>query len=323
MKAIEISRTGGPDVLEWTDIELHSPGTNEVRIRHTAIGLNFIDTYHRSGLYPVQLPSSLGVEAAGIVEAVGEGVQYIDEGDRVAYCWGPIGAYATHRIIGEDRLIKLPDDIDDRTAAASLLKGCTAEYLIERCARVQPGETVLVHAVAGGVGLLVTQWLKHIGATVIGTTSSEAKANLAREHGCDHVIRYDQEAVAPKVRALTGGHGVRVVIDGVGKDTWEASLDSLARRGLLISYGNASGPVGPVDFGILARKGSLFTTRPTLFDYYHTREEMEAGSARLFELIRSGAIKVRIDQTYALSDAAQAHRDLESRATTGSTVLLP
>jgi NADPH2:quinone reductase len=226
-------------------------------------------------------------------------------------------------LIGTSTMVKIPDGIDDRTAAASLLKGCTAEYLIERCGRVEAGETVLVHAAAGGMGLLLTQWLKAIGARVIGTTSSEAKAELARAHGCDEIILYAEEAVAPRVRELTGGEGVRLVIDGVGKATWEESLGSLRRRGLLISYGNASGTVGGVDLGILARKGSLFTTRPTLFDYYATREEVEAGTARLFAMIASGALKVRIDQSYPLEEAARAHADLEGRATTGSSILLP
>lgn len=319
-----IERTGGPEVIEWRDIELDGePANDEVLIRHTAVGLNYIDTYHRAGIYPLPLPSGLGVEAVGVIEWLGEGVHGFAVGDRVAYFSSTPGAYATHRLIGTDMLVKLPDDIDDRTAAAVLLKGCTAEFLVERCAKVQAGDSVLVHAAAGGVGLLLVQWLKHLGAHVIGTTSTEDKAELARAHGCDEIIFYTREEIAPRVRELTGGKGVRVVIDGVGKATFDASLDSLATRGLLISYGNASGTVGLVDFGILARKGSLFTTRPTLFNYYATREEIDAGTARLFELIRQGVLKVRIDQTYNLGDAAQAHHDLEARATTGSTVLLP
>lgn len=319
-----IERPGGPEVIEWRDVELNGePANDEILIRQTAVGLNYIDTYHRSGLYPLPMPSGLGVEAAGVVEWVGEGVHGFGIGDRVAYFASKPGAYATHRLIGTQNVVKLPQDIDDRTAAAALLKGCTTEFLVERCAQVRAGETVLVHAAAGGVGLLLVQWLKAIGARVIGTTSREDKAELARAHGCDEVILYTREEVAPRVRELTGGHGVRVVIDGVGKATFEASLDSLAPRGLLVSYGNASGPVSGVDLGILARKGSLFVTRPTLFHYYATREEVEAGTGRLFELIRSGQLKVRIDQSYPLEQAAQAHRDLESRATTGSTVLLP
>jgi NADPH:quinone reductase len=318
-----IERVGGPEVLEWRDVELSGePANDEVLIRHTAVGLNYIDTYFRTGTYPMPLPGGIGSEAAGVIERVGEGVHGFGIGDRVAYFSGP-GAYATHRLIGTQTLVKLPDDIDDRTAAAALLKGCTAEYLVERCAQVQPGETVLVHAVAGGVGLLLVQWLKAIGARVIGTTSSAAKAELARGYGCDEIILYTQEAIAPRVRALTGGRGVRVVIDGIGRATFEASLDSLCPRGLMISYGNASGLVGDIDFGILGRKGSVFATRPSLFHYYATRDEVDAGSARLFEMIRSGKVEVRVDQTYPLEDAARAHRDLEARATTGSTVLLP
>lgn len=316
-------KTGGPEVIQWKDVDLDAPAPGTVLIRQTAVGLNYIDTYFRTGLYPLPLPAGLGVEAAGVIEALGDGVNGFAVGDRVGYFSAQTGAYATHRLLGTQTLVKLPDAIDDRTAAAAMLKGLTAEFLVERCAKVEPGETVLVHAAAGGVGLLLVQWLKAIGARVIGTTSSAAKAELARSYGADAIIRYDQEAVAPRVRELTGGEGVRVVIDGVGKATFEASLDSLKRRGLLISYGNASGAVGPVDFGILARKGSLFTTRPTLFDYCATRAEVEAASARLFAMIASGKLEVRIDQSYPLEDAAQAHRDLESRATTGSTILLP
>lgn len=318
-----IERTGGPEVIEWRDVELSgAPASDEVLIRHTAVGLNYIDTYFRNGTYPMALPGGLGAEAAGVIEAVGDGVRGFAIGDRVAYFSGP-GAYATHRLIGTQTLVKLPDDISDTTAAAALLKGCTAEYLVERCGKVQAGETVLVHAVAGGVGLLLVQWLKSIGARVIGTTSSEAKAGLARSYGCDEVILYTQAEVAPRVRELTGGSGVRVVIDGVGKATFEASLDSLSPRGLMISYGNASGVVSSFDLGLLTRKGSLFVTRPSLFAYYATRDEVDAGSARLFDLIRSGALEVRIDQRYALEDAVRAHRDLEARATTGSSVLIP
>lgn len=317
------ARTGGPEVIEWQDVELGSPASDEVLIRQTAVGLNYIDTYHRSGLYQLPLPSGLGVEAAGVIEAVGDGVHGFGIGDRVAYFSAKPGAYATHRLIGTQTLVKLPDAIDDRTAAAAMLKGLTTEFLVERCGRVLAGETVLVHAAAGGVGLLLVQWLKAIGAKVIGTVGSEAKAELARHYGADEIILYSREEVAPRVRDLTGGQGVRVVIDGVGKDTFAASLDSLSPRGLLISYGNASGPVTAFDLGLLARKGSLFVTRPTLFDYCRTREEVEAASARLFEMLASGKLEVRIDQSYALEDAAQAHRDLESRATTGSTVLVP
>ncbi len=321
---IRFARTGGPEVLEYRALEdAGPPGDNEVRIRQTAIGLNFIDTYHRSGLYPVPLPSGLGLEAAGTIEAVGGRVAHLRAGDRVAYCWGPIGAYATHRTIGADMVVKLPDGASDDVAAAVMLKGLTAEFLIERCAKVQPGWTVLLHAAAGGVGLIAAQWLAAIGATVIGTVGSEAKAELARTHGCAHVLRTDADDIAARVREITGGAGVPVVLDGVGAATFEASLASLARRGMLVSYGNASGPVPPLELARLARMGSLFVTRPTLFDYYMSRSEKEAGAARLFALIAAGSIKVRIDQRYPLQDAARAHTDLEERRTTGSTLLIP
>ena len=314
---------GGPEVIEWIDIDLPPPAEGEVRFVSTAVGLNFIDTYHRSGLYPVALPSGLGVEAAGVIESVGAGVEGFAPGDRVATFGPALGAYSTARNVVASALFKLPDGLDDRTAAAALLKGCTVEALVERCARVEAGWPVLVHAAAGGVGLLLVQWLKHVGATVIGTVGSAGKVEAARAAGCDHVILYRDEPVAPRVRELTGGAGVRVTFDGIGRGTWAASLDATARRGLIASYGNADGPVTGVDLGILARKGSLFVTRPTLFDYYTTPEERAAGAARLFDLLARGVLKVTIGQTYALKDAAQAHRDLEARATTGSTLLLP
>ncbi len=322
-RVASFAEPGGPEVIDWQDAEIGAPGTGEVLVRQTAIGLNYIDTYHRSGLYPLPLPSGLGTEAAGVVEAVGDGISGFSVGDRVAYFSAKPGAYATHRLVGTHTLVKLPEAIDERTAAASLLKGLTTEFLVERCAHVQAGETVLVHAAAGGVGLLLVQWLEAIGAQVIGTTSSAAKAELAKANGCDEVILYTEQEVAPRVRELTGGAGVRVVIDGVGRDTFTSSIDSLSPRGLMISYGNASGPVTAFELGLLARKGSLFVTRPTLFDYTRTRAEVEAASARLFEMLASGKVKVRIDQSYALEDAATAHRDLEARATTGSTILLP
>ncbi len=321
MPAIRFAVTGGPEVLEYVDFEVPAPGPGEVLLRHTAIGLNFIDVYHRTGLYPQPLPSGLGLEAAGVVEAAGAGVA-LTPGTRVGYCWGPIGAYASHRVIAADRLVVLPDGVSDEAAAAGLLKGCTTEFLVERCARVQPGQWALVQAAAGGVGLLLVQWLKHIGATVVAVAGSAEKVAMAVAHGADHGIVQD-DTLAKQVRDLTGGRGVDVVFDGVGKATFEASLDSLARRGLLASYGNASGAVGPVDFGILARKGSLFATRPTLFDYYTNRQEIETHAGRVLALIGSGVLKVNIDQRYALKDAAQAHRDLEARRTTGSTVLVP
>jgi NADPH:quinone reductase len=323
VKAIRFAATGGPEVLQWATIALPQPAPGEARLRHTAVGLNFIDTYHRSGLYPLLLPSGLGLEAAGVVEALGEGVTHIAVGDRVVYCGATPGAYASHRNIDARVLVRLPDAVADDVAAAIFLKACTVEFLVERCARVQPGQTALVQAAAGGVGLLLVQWLVHAGATVIGTAGGAEKCALARAAGCSHVIDYDREDVAPQVRAHTGGTGVHVVFDGVGKATWDGSLDSLARRGLHISYGNASGAVGPVDFGILARKGSLFATRPTLFDYYAGRDELEHGAARVFDLLATGVLTPRIGQRYPLADAAQAHRDLEGRRTTGSTVLLP
>jgi NADPH:quinone reductase len=320
-RVARFEETGGPEVIRFVDIDVPMPGPGEVRFRSTAVGLNFIDTYHRRGLYPVPLPSGLGLEAAGIVDAVGEGTDFA-VGDRVATFGPALGAYATERNIAGANLFRIPDDIDDATAAAGLLKGCTTEFLVERCARVQPGMTVLVHAAAGGVGLLLVQWLKHIGATVIGTVSTAEKAAVATAAGADHVILYTQKAVAPEVRELTGGAGVRVTFDGVGMATWEASLDSTGRRGMIVNYGNADAPVGGVNLGILAQKGSLYNTRPTLFDYYATPEERAAGSDYVFDMFRQGIIKVNIGQTYALEDAAQAHIDLEARKTTGSTVLL-
>jgi NADPH:quinone reductase len=321
-QAIRFATIGGPDVLQLETVDVGAPGPGEIRVAQTAIGLNYIDTYHRSGLYPVQLPSGIGLESAGVVVAVGAGVTSLREGDRVGTCWGPIGAYASERLIAADRVVKLPAGVSDEAAAAVLLKGCTTEFLIERCAHVEAGQTVLVQAAAGGVGLLLVQWAKALGARVIGTASSDAKAALATAHGADAMIIYAREDVAAHVRDLTDGRGVDTVFDGVGKATWEGSLDSLRRRGLHISFGNASGPVGAVDFGILARKGSLFTTRPTMFDYYTNRDEIERFGGRVLDMVASGKLKVRIDQRYALADAAQAHRDLEARATTGSTVLI-
>lgn len=317
-----IERQGGPEVIQWLEVELPSPGPGEVRMRNTAVGLNFIDTYHRGGLYPVRLPSGLGMEAAGVVEAVGDGVEGFAPGDRVCTFSGP-GAYATARNLAAATLFRIPDGITDEIAAAALLKACTVEALVERCARVEAGWPVLVHAAAGGVGLLLVQWLKHVGAFVIGTVSSEAKAAAAREAGADHVVRYDRDPVAPMVRELTGGAGVRAIFDGVGKDTWQASLDSAAPRAIIASFGNASGAVEGVNLGVLAQKGSLFVTRPTLFDYYRDPAEAAAGVGRVFALIASGALTVTIGQRYPLRDAAQAHRDLEARKTTGSTILVP
>jgi len=322
-KAVRLTATGGPEVIAWADIDLPAPAAGEVLVEHTAVGLNMIDTYHRGGLYPIPIPGGLGVEAAGRVVAVGDGVSAFSAGDRVATFGPELGAYATARIYPEGALFKLPHAISDATAAAAILKGFTVEFLVERCAQVQPGWPVLVHAAAGGVGLMLVQWLKHIGATVIGTVSTPEKAEIARTAGADHVIDYSREDVGPRVRELTGGAGVRVAFDGVGKDTWEASLDSTARRGLIVSYGNASGPVSGVALGTLSQKGSLFVTRPTLYHYYADPAERAAGSARVWDMIASGAVAVTIGQTYPLAEVAQAHRDLEARKTTGSTVLMP
>lgn len=319
----QITRHGGPEDIEWITDDAPSPGPGEVLIEQTAIGLNFIDTYHRTGLYPVDLPSGLGIEAAGHVMSLGDGVSDYEVGDRVAYMGPGLGAYATHRAMPAAALFKLPDAICDETAAAAIVKAATVEGLVERCAGVSEGDTVLVHAAAGGVGLIMVQWLAALGVEVIGTVSSEAKAQLARDAGCDHVVRYDHEDIAKRVREITGGAGVPVVFDGVGKDTFHPSLDSLSPRGLLVSFGNASGPVENVNLGILAQKGSVFVTRPTLFHYYATPEDRELGMARVWDMIASGKVNVSIGQTYPLEQAAQAHRDLEARKTTGSTLLLP
>lgn len=322
-RAAQIQQTGGPDVIAWTDVELAAPGPGEVRMRNLAVGLNFIDTYHRGGLYPMALPSGLGMEAAGVIEAVGEGVTDWRVGDRVATFGPSIGAYATARNIAAHGLFLVPDDISDEIAAAGLLKGCTTEFLVERCAKVQPKWDILVHAAAGGVGLLLVQWLKHVGARVIGTVSTDEKAALARAAGADQVILYGKEDVAAQVRELTGGKGVEVTFDGVGRDTWETSLNATARRGLIVSYGNASGPVTGVNLGTLAQKGSLYVSRPTLFDYYHNAAERAAGAEYVFDMFRQGIIDITIGHRYALEDAAQAHRDLEGRKTVGSSILIP
>ncbi|MCW4463174.1 quinone oxidoreductase [Sphingomonas sp. BT-65] len=318
-----IEKTGGPEVIEWVERDLPPPGPGEVRVRHTAVGLNFIDTYHRSGLYPVPLPSGLGSEAAGVIEAVGEGVASLAPGDRVATFGPGMGAYASERNVPAEILVKLPDAISDEIAAAVMLKGCTAEYLIERAAKVQAGMTVLVHAAAGATGQLLVQWLKHLGASVIGTVGSAEKAARARSIGADHVIEYKSEDIAERVREITGGAGVPVVLDGVGGSTWEASLKSAARRGLIVSFGNAGGPVEGVNLGVLSRHGSLFVHRPTLWDYYVTPAERATGVARLFELVASGVLNVEIGQRFALEDAAEAHRAIAAGETMGATLLVP
>jgi len=322
-KAIRLYKTGGPEVMQWDEVEVGKPDTGQARVRHTAIGVNFVDTYHRSGLYPLPLPGSLGSEGAGIVEAVGPKVTHLQAGDRVVYAGGPPGSYAEVRIMPADRLLKLPPEISDRQAAAMMLKGMTTQYLIRRTYKVQPGETVLFHAAAGGVGLIACQWLKVLGVTVIGTVGSDAKAELAKAHGCDHTINYSREEFAKRVREITGGKGVPVVYDSVGKSTWHASLDCLSPFGWLVSFGNASGPVPPFELGILAPKGSLYVTRPTLATYTATRADLESTAKDLFDVVLSGKVKIEVHHTYALKDAQQVHRDLEARKTTGSIVMLP
>jgi len=322
-RVARIEQYGGPEVIQWVDIDLPDPAEGEVRIRTTAVGLNFIEIYQRTGLYPLPLPSGLGSESVGVIEAVGPGVTEFAIGDRVGTFGPVIGSYATHRNLPAASLIKLPDSVDDQTAAAILLKGGTTEFLIERCAKVEAGQTVLLHAAAGGVGHLAVGWLKAIGATVIGTVGSPEKAERARRAGADHVIEYKNEDIVARVREITGGEGVPVVLDGTGKATWDASLKSVARRGMIVSYGNASGPVTGVNLGSLSANGSLFVTRPTMFHYYATREESAAGFARVFEMLAKGAIKPEIGQTFALEDAAEGHRRLEAGESEGASILLP
>jgi NADPH2:quinone reductase len=321
MLAIQAVRTGGPDVLEAVDLPVPSPGPGQILVRHQAVGLNFIDTYQRSGLYPMKMPVVLGLEAAGVVEALGEGVTRFGIGDRVAYN-GTLGAYAEAAVVPADRAVKVPDGVSLETAAAVLLKGMTAEFLVRRCHKVEPGQTVLIHAAAGGVGSILVQWAKALGATVIATVGSEAKAALAREHGADHVILYGEEDVAARVSEITGGVGVAVVYDGVGKDTFEASLKSLSRRGMLITFGNASGPVPPFAPLELGTK-SLFLTRPRLFDYIASTAELDESAAALFAVLASGAIRIEVGQTFPLAQARAAHEALEGRRTTGATLLIP
>jgi len=324
IKAIRIEKTGGPEAMALREVELGNPKPGEVQVRAKAIGINFIDTYHRSGLYPVALPSGIGMEAAGTVEAVGDGVTHLKAGDRVAYASGPIGAYAEMHNVNAGSVVKVPGGVSDEAAAAMMLKGLTAQFLLRQTFRVEKGQTILWHAAAGGVGLIACQWAKHLGATVIGTTSSEEKAALARAHGCDHVIDYTKEDVAARVKEITGGRKVPVVYDGVGKATFAGSLDSLAPLGLLVSFGNASGPVTGVDLGILAQKGSLFVTRPTMFHYMaKTPTAFQEMADDLFAVVASGAVKIEINQRYALAEAARAHLDLEGRKTTGASVLVP
>jgi NADPH2:quinone reductase len=323
-RAIRIHTYGGPDVLRWEEVDVGMPGPGQVRLRHTAIGLNFIDVYHRSGLYPLPaLPAVLGMEAAGVIEAVGTGVSAFHPGDRVAYASQPVGAYAEARLMPAERLCALPDSIDDPQAASMMLKGMTAQYLLRRTYRVAAGDTILVHAAAGGVGLLLCQWAKYLGARVIGVVGSPAKAELAAAHGCDHPLIQPGASLPERVRDLTGGKGVAVVYDSVGKDTFAASLDCLRPLGMMVSFGNASGPVPAFDPGLLAQRGSLFFTRPSLMTYTADPADLQASARELFDVVAAGHVAVRVHQTYALRDAAQAHRDLEARKTTGSSILLP
>ncbi len=322
-RAIRFHETGGPEVLRFEESDPGAPGPGQVRLRHTAIGLNYIDTYHRSGLYPLSLPSGLGLEAAGVVEALGDGVTRWKVGDRVAYGNGPVGAYSQAANVFADRVVAVPDSVSDELAAAMMLKGMTAWYLLRRTHVVKAGETILFHAAAGGVGLIACQWARHLGATVIGTVGSDAKAELALAHGCDHVIVYTRENFARRVRELTGGAGVPVVYDSVGRTTFDGSLDCLAPLGLMVSFGNASGPPPPVELGMLALRGSLFITRPTLMTYTASDEDLREAARALFEVVADGTVKVEIHQRYALADAARAHQDMEARRTTGATVLIP
>jgi NADPH2:quinone reductase len=323
-KAIRIHAHGGPEVLVYEDVEVARPGAGEALVRHTAIGLNFLDVYFRTGLYPAPngLPLIPGNEAAGVVEEVGEGVAGLKPGDRVAYA-GPIGAYAEARVIAADRLVKLPDGVADDKAAGMMLKGMTAEYLLRRTFKVKPGDTILFHAAAGGVGLLVGQWAKHLGATVIGTASSPEKIALAKAHGFDHVINYATDDFAAAVADITGGKKCDVVYDSVGKDTFPASLDCLKPLGMFVSFGQSSGPIPPFNLALLSQKGSLFATRPTLFTYIAKRADLESAAQNLFEVVSKGIVRIEVNQRYALAEAGKAHGDLEGRRTTGTSVLLP
>jgi NADPH2:quinone reductase len=318
--AIRFHKPGGPEVLQLDDVEVGKPGPGQARIRHKAVGLNYIDTYHRSGLYPLPMPSGIGVEGAGVVEEVGEGVSDIKAGDRVAYAGGPPGAYSDVRVMPADRLVKLPDSISENQGAAMMLQGMTVQYLLRRTYKVQKGDTILIHAAAGGIGLILCQWAKHIGATVIGTVGSDEKAKVAKDHGCDYPIVYTREDFVTRVNEITKGEKLPVVYDSIGKDTWPKSLDCLRPLGMMVSFGQASGPIPPVDLGVFAQKGSLFFTRPSLMAYVAKRSDLLATAKDLFDVVSSGAVKIKVNQTYPLKDAEKAHRDLEGRKTTGSTI---
>jgi len=322
-KAIRIHQPGGPEQMVWEEVEVAAPGPGQALIKHSAVGLNFIDVYHRTGLYPAPLPAVLGLEGAGVVEAIGDGVTDLKPGQRVAYASPPLGAYAERRVIPADRLVVLPDSISDNQAAGMMLKGMTAQYLLRRTYRVKAGETILVHAAAGGAGQLICQWARLLGVTVIGTVGSDDKAAIAKAHGCDYPIVYTREDFVARVKEITGGAGVPVVYDSVGETTFLKSLDCLAPLGMMVSFGQSSGKVAAFDPGLLSAKGSLFLTRPTLMTYTAKRADLVASAAELFEVVGSGAVTVDIGQTYPLAEAAQAHRDLEARRTTGSTLLIP
>ena len=323
VKAVRMHVTGGPEVMVYEDVDLGKPGPGEVLVRHKACGLNYIDVYFRTGLYPQQLPAGLGMEGAGVVEAIGDGVTYVSVGDRVAYAGRPIGAYSEARIMPADNLVRLPATISFETAAAMMLQGLTVQYLFHRTFPLKGGETILFHAAAGGVGLIACQWARAIGVTMIGTVGSDEKAALAKEHGCTHVINYNTENFVERVKEITGGKGVPVVYDSIGKDTFIGSLDCLAPLGMMVSFGNASGPVPAFSLNELASRGSLFITRPSLMSYTAKRQDLETMAAHLFSMVESGKVKIDIRQRYPLSEVAQAHRDLEARKTTGSTLLIP
>ena len=322
---IIVKKVGGPEVLEQDEVDVGDPGSGEIRVRHTAIGLNYIDTYFRTGLYPspVGLPYVPGLEASGVIESIGEGVDNLQVGQRIAYGTGPLGAYSQSRLIPAAKTVAIPDSIDDEIAASMMLKGMTAQYLLRQTYRVKAGDTILYHAAAGGVGLIICQWAKHLGATVIGTVGTTEKGELAKKYGCDHIINYNEDDFAKRVEEITEGKKLPVVYDGVGKSTFMKSLDCLAPRGLMVSFGNASGAVDSFNLGVLTAKGSLYVTRPTLMNYTASREELLACANDLIEVVQSGAVKIEVNQRFALSDAAEAHRALEARQTTGSTVLIP